>query len=249
MQETLDQCGGPVKEIGGEVGGPGEARVQRFNHNQRDRVKRTHFRKKVSLPGEPGGLTLGTACWAAWGLATPGDFFANGSLLVYPTLLVAGGLGAWIGFRIGSAWVRGLTGGLLLAAGSFLPVSPGVIGRRPRCTWNPGFPDAPGPGRDVERRALPAAVSETHPAGLDPLPDHSLPPNLVLLLRFFALNRRSTIHQVHRTFQVAWARLHGQNAHSSRNNSNSIGENLLAFRTTDQELPIVAGFWSAPRFG
>lgn len=58
-------------------------------------------------------FALGTGCWTAWGLATPGDFFANGSPLVYPTVLVAVGLGAWVGFRFLSVWVRGL---ILMAA-------------------------------------------------------------------------------------------------------------------------------------
>src|SRR5947209_15726947 len=43
-----------------------------------------------------------------WGLATPGDLFANGNPLLYPTLLLATGVGAWVGFRLNGSWVRGL---------------------------------------------------------------------------------------------------------------------------------------------
>jgi hypothetical protein len=54
-----------------------------------------------------GAFALGTACWAAWGLATPGDYFANGNLLCLPTLLGAVAIGAWVGYRFDFAWVRG----------------------------------------------------------------------------------------------------------------------------------------------
>jgi hypothetical protein len=41
-----------------------------------------------------------TLTWAIWGFLTPGDFFANGSKLVLPTLGIAGLIGAIVGFRI-----------------------------------------------------------------------------------------------------------------------------------------------------
>ncbi len=58
-------------------------------------------------------FALGTGCWVGWGLATPGDLFANGSPLLDPTLGLSIGLGAWAGFRFRSVWVRGP---ILLAA-------------------------------------------------------------------------------------------------------------------------------------
>jgi hypothetical protein len=45
-----------------------------------------------------------TLAWVAWGLVTPGDYFANGSGLFEPTVLVAivGGLIA--GFKLPARW-------------------------------------------------------------------------------------------------------------------------------------------------
>jgi len=40
-----------------------------------------------------------TLCWIAWGLASRGDYFAQGSPLVWATLAAAAGGGAWLGLR------------------------------------------------------------------------------------------------------------------------------------------------------
>ena len=40
-----------------------------------------------------------TICWIAWGLETPGDYLANGSQLVLPTLIVAVVAGLFIGWK------------------------------------------------------------------------------------------------------------------------------------------------------
>jgi hypothetical protein len=63
-----------------------------------------------------GAFALATGCWAAWGWATPGDFFANGSPFVYPTLLMAIVVGAGLGFYLRWRWVRELI--LVAAAGA-----------------------------------------------------------------------------------------------------------------------------------
>jgi hypothetical protein len=52
-------------------------------------------------------------CWALWGLTSQGDLFANGNSLVYPSLFLAAGVGAWAGYKARSAWLRSL---LLVAA-------------------------------------------------------------------------------------------------------------------------------------
>ena len=62
-------------------------------------------------------FALATGCWAVWGLMTPGDFFANGNPLVYPTLVVAVGCGTWLGFNARSLWQRSL---IVLAAAAAL---------------------------------------------------------------------------------------------------------------------------------
>ena len=67
-----------------------------------------------------GALTafaFATGSWAVWGLMTPGDYFANGNSLVYPSICVAIAIGAWIGYKARPAWLRAL---LLVAAFSAL---------------------------------------------------------------------------------------------------------------------------------
>lgn len=44
-------------------------------------------------------VCLFTAAWVVWGFATPGDYFANGSSLLLPTLVLATAVGLIAGFR------------------------------------------------------------------------------------------------------------------------------------------------------
>jgi hypothetical protein len=45
-----------------------------------------------------GAFVGGTSTWIFWGLRTPGDFFANGSSFVFPSLGVGSLLGAFSGW-------------------------------------------------------------------------------------------------------------------------------------------------------
>jgi hypothetical protein len=47
-------------------------------------------------------FTAATTCWVVWGITTPGDFFAHGSVLFRPTLAAAALLGAALGCRVRS---------------------------------------------------------------------------------------------------------------------------------------------------
>jgi hypothetical protein len=69
-------------------------------------------------------FALATGCWAFWGLITPGDFFANGSPLLYPSLLAALVIGAWAGFNTHNLWLRALIVAVLLAAVCFHVFAP-----------------------------------------------------------------------------------------------------------------------------
>ena len=75
----------------------------------------------TSLAGAFSGFTL---CWVGWGRATPGDFFANGSSLLAPTLvgslLVGGTLGAF-GYRRKGAIVVALLAATALMFWVFVP--------------------------------------------------------------------------------------------------------------------------------
>jgi hypothetical protein len=48
---------------------------------------------------------LFTAACVVWGFVTPGDYFANGSNLLLPTLVLVTAVGLVAGFRA-SGWVR-----------------------------------------------------------------------------------------------------------------------------------------------
>jgi hypothetical protein len=47
---------------------------------------------------------LCTVGWIVWGILTPGDYFANGSVMVKPSLLLAGLIGLVVGFRASGRW-------------------------------------------------------------------------------------------------------------------------------------------------
>jgi hypothetical protein len=52
-----------------------------------------------------GLFVFSTLNWLVWGLATPGDYFANGSTLLMVTSLLLGGLGVFVGARLrGRKW-------------------------------------------------------------------------------------------------------------------------------------------------
>jgi hypothetical protein len=61
----------------------------------------------MQVPGIPirvlmvalAAFCLGTICWIAWGLETPGDYFANGSVMVDPTLIAAVLAGLFVGWK------------------------------------------------------------------------------------------------------------------------------------------------------
>jgi len=53
-----------------------------------------------TLYGVGFAFSLGTGCWAFWGCMTPGDLFANGSPLVFPSLLVAVLIGLVAGYKL-----------------------------------------------------------------------------------------------------------------------------------------------------
>ena len=63
-------------------------------------------------------FSLVTGWWALWGLAS-GDYFANGSSLVYPTVLGAGIAGGVVGYKVRTAVTRSLVILAALAAISF----------------------------------------------------------------------------------------------------------------------------------
>lgn len=66
-----------------------------------------------------GAYCLCTACWIIWGILTPGDYFANGSLLFMPSLVVAGAAGFTCGFRIRRRTARLVVVPLVLASTLF----------------------------------------------------------------------------------------------------------------------------------
>lgn len=58
----------------------------------------------ASVLGAFSGVTL---CWIAWGLMTPGDFFANGAIVLLGiTLIGAAALGGYLASRIRSRALR-----------------------------------------------------------------------------------------------------------------------------------------------
>ena len=83
-----------------------------------------------------GAFALGTTCWAAWGLVTPGDYFANGSLFCFPTFLGAVAIGAWAGYRFDFAWVRGLIILLMVCALYFHVFVPDGWWAKPPPSWD-----------------------------------------------------------------------------------------------------------------
>lgn len=80
----------------------------------------------AALPfGVTSAFALATGCWAVWGWLTPGDFFANGSPLLFPSLLVAIGAGALLGCKLRRPWQRALLGVATAAAICFHVFVPG----------------------------------------------------------------------------------------------------------------------------
>jgi hypothetical protein len=58
-----------------------------------------------------------TVAWIAWGLATPGDYFANGSPFAMPTLALAIVLGLVAGFLLAARYRIAVALALLLCLG------------------------------------------------------------------------------------------------------------------------------------
>jgi hypothetical protein len=46
-----------------------------------------------------GAFCAVTLSWIVWGVLTPGDYFANGSVILYPSLLLAAIAGAWLAHK------------------------------------------------------------------------------------------------------------------------------------------------------
>jgi len=61
---------------------------------------RTHHISLRLLGSALAAFCLLTFTWVVWGFLTPGDFFANGSKLVPPTLGIAATVGVIVGFRL-----------------------------------------------------------------------------------------------------------------------------------------------------
>ena len=73
-----------------------------------------------------GAFAFWTGVEIAWCLATPGDLFANGNPLVYPSYALALGAGAWAGWRSQARWTQGVIA--VVAAGAvcyYLLMPPG----------------------------------------------------------------------------------------------------------------------------
>ena len=66
-----------------------------------------------------------TMTWVVWGVCTPGDYFANGSLLLIPSLVCAAILGAWLAYARAGAPLRVTVAGLALLSAAFWLFAPG----------------------------------------------------------------------------------------------------------------------------
>jgi hypothetical protein len=66
------------------------------------------------VSGASGSFVFLTLTWILWGLFTPGDFFGNGSPLVYVSAITAGLIGFVTGFRKKPKWMT--VSGILLVA-------------------------------------------------------------------------------------------------------------------------------------
>ena len=82
----------------------------------------------VSLSGT---YALGTLCWVVCGLLTPGDYFANGSLVVLPSMAVAGAGGAYWGAKSKGRTSKFIILMLALAATAFWGFAPDGWWARP----------------------------------------------------------------------------------------------------------------------
>ena len=60
---------------------------------------RAHQISLQLLVGVLAAVFLFTAAWVVWGFVTPGDYFANGSNLLLPTLVLGTAVGLIAGFR------------------------------------------------------------------------------------------------------------------------------------------------------
>ncbi len=70
----------------------------------------------IALNMAASALTACTALWIVWGLATPGDYFANGNPLVIVSVALAGAAGLALGYRRRSPRYRGIVLGLAVFA-------------------------------------------------------------------------------------------------------------------------------------
>jgi len=66
-----------------------------------------------------GAFVGGTSCWIVWGVLTPGDLFANGSPLLWVTLVAAVAVLGFAGLKARSKVGRGVLVVLALACGLF----------------------------------------------------------------------------------------------------------------------------------
>lgn len=99
-----------------------------------------------------GGAVAFTLCWALWGYLTPGDYFANGSSWLSPSLLAAAIAGGALGMHSRNRYAAAAWMLLLLASLTFWFLVPdgwwahgppdsqqtGQVGQLERCNDPPG---------------------------------------------------------------------------------------------------------------
>jgi hypothetical protein len=83
------------------------------------------------------GLLLGmfsgvTLAWVCWSVATPGDFFGNGSWLLFPSLAAAGVIGGALGRTLAPRLPKVLVIGALVSAAYWAIVPDGWWARPPQ---------------------------------------------------------------------------------------------------------------------
>lgn len=87
----------------------------------------THSRKDIIWAATfaiAAALFAGTAVWGCWALFTPGDYFANGSTMVLPSLLLSVLAGAIVGWRTRSKKVRALLAAACVLAVAYIILLP-----------------------------------------------------------------------------------------------------------------------------
>jgi len=61
-------------------------------------------------------IVLATLCWFLWGVNTRGDFFANGNMILIPSILFSIIIGLLMGYRVKKNWIKIMTLFLLTIA-------------------------------------------------------------------------------------------------------------------------------------